>query len=94
MQIWKQVLETTGRQKIKVPHGAKFLSVQVQHGVAVLWYLCSTANPKTEIVVDMRGTGHEINENPGKFAGTVQFCDGDLVMHVFFPFEEEYANLN
>ncbi len=80
--IWKYELQMKDQQTIEMPKGAELLSVQVQFGIPVLWAL---VNPDAELVsrrIGTHGTGHSI-QHGGRFIGTYQVCNGELVFHVF-----------
>lgn len=84
--IWKTALEITDRQEIKMPVGAKILSVQMQKGVVCLWYLFNSdlVIPVSEDrVILIAGTGNPFTEQRGPFIGTIQQAGGALVWHVF-----------
>lgn len=65
----------------ELPVTALFLSMQVQRGVPVAWFLYDTEHPKVGMPVIVIGTGHEIADVPGCYIGTYQ--DGGFVGHVF-----------
>lgn len=84
MQIWKWTLFVTDKQNIHMPIGAKILSVQMQRGEPQLWALVDdqvqAREPRT---ISVYGTGHEIEDNPGTFLGSIQDHSGNMVLHVF-----------
>jgi len=82
--IWKFELETTDKQRIKIPLGAEILTIQTQDGVPCIWALVNPDNTNEDIFIEIFGTGHEINYGMGadrKYLGTYQL--GSLVFHVF-----------
>lgn len=82
--IYKQVIQVTDVQVIKAPTGSQFLSVQVQHGLICVWYICDPEKPEDLFKISIAGTGHDIKHCEGmRFLGTVQPDDGYLVFHVF-----------
>ncbi len=85
MRIWKWNLPITDNQALKMPVGAKILSVQVQHDNCCLWALCDDSKgvPSENREIAIYGTGNPIPDNPGKYISTFQLLDGDLVFHVF-----------
>ena len=82
--IWKYILETTDLQKIKMPIGAKILTVQIQHGVPCIWCL---VNPDEDVeykIIRTIGTGHDLeNDFSGKYLGTYRLDSWHLTVHVF-----------
>ena len=79
--IWKYEVNPYSEQRL--PKGAEVLSVQVQKDKPCIWVLVDPSNEKELRVFRVYGTGHELPDNPGKFIGTFQLFDGDLVFHVF-----------
>ena len=79
--IYKYKLDSFGH-KIKVPKGAKILSVGVQSGDIFIWALVDRYAEPIYRKIMIYGTGHNadtaINE---KFIGTVFI--GPLVFHIF-----------
>ena len=58
----------------------RFLTVQMQHGVLVLWALVDPLQPKEQRTINIFGTGGPAPDT-GVYIGTVQ--DGGMVWHVF-----------
>ena len=84
MRILKFPLEVRDRQSVLIPCAAKILSIQVQHGVPVIWALCDDSSVLSEHrYIDMYGTGEKIKGDPGDHIGTFQMEGGDLVFHAF-----------
>ena len=79
--IWKQVLDKTDKQVVKLPVNSKILDVQVQDDEWCLWFLCRTETPLEERHIVIYGTGQQIDSVSGTYIGTIQ--DGSLVFHVF-----------
>jgi len=79
--IWKY--DINPYSKLKIPKGAEILSVQCQKDKSCIWVLVDPSNEKELRVFRGYGTGHELPDNPGKFIGTFQLFDGDLVFHLF-----------
>jgi len=70
---------------IRMPAGAEVLTVQMQHGVPHIWAL---VNPDRDIPVVARrfhlvGTGQPFPNALGKFIGTFQILEVNLVLHLF-----------
>ena len=77
--------------KFHVPVGAVILKVDSQHEQLAFWFLKNDQpgidEEKTFFVV---GTGHFFKpESPLKFINTVQFRNGELVLHVFEVLKED-----
>jgi len=82
--IWKYELEITDEQEIKVPKGAKFLSVDFQGNSGCLWALVDSRKPKVTRTIAIKGTGNPIDPYEDlSFIGTFQMRKGSLVWHVF-----------
>ncbi len=80
--IYKYSLDATGEQVIKMPKGAQVLTVQNQHGCAVLWALVEKTAEIENRTFLVYGTGYEVTKE-GKYIGTFQLHQGSLVFHVF-----------
>ena len=81
--IWKYKLEP-GRQVITVPQGSQILSVNNQDLTPCLWVMVDDERQRTEVIIEVFGTGHKIEVGSGierKFLGTA-VC-GFFVWHVF-----------
>jgi hypothetical protein len=83
MRIWKWTLTITDLQSLEMPHGAKIITVQVQHGEPQLWALCDENAEKEKRNIAIYGTGNPVPDVPGTYIGTFQVRDGLLVFHVF-----------
>jgi hypothetical protein len=81
--IYKYELSVEDNQIIKMPDGAKFLSLQTQNENPCIWMLVDTENKLVDIHFVTYGTGHEIKSGLGEFVGTYQLNNGRLVFHVF-----------
>ena len=77
--IFRYDLERGG--SIKIPAGAKLLSVAWMEGGVKLWALVDPEVPKVERRVHLISTGHEVHAR-WEFAGTVLATSSD-VYHVF-----------
>jgi hypothetical protein len=88
--VHKFAVGIAGYFDLKMPEGAKVLSVQVQDGVVCIWAKVNTARPLKTIHFGFTGTG--IEQHPGvrfaPFIGTVQL--GPLVFHLFGGVQETY----
>lgn len=84
MVIWKYPIEVTGIQDIDMPQGAQILSVQIQVMRPVLWVLVNDKDQKFLRRIVTVATGELFPESlTGRFIGTYQLHDGELVFHVF-----------
>lgn len=84
MEIWKWALELVETQVIRIPLGAKILTVQVHDDQPQMWALVyqSVVRPPRKFVT--YGTGNPMPDgDPGNYIGTYQLRDGLLVFHVF-----------
>lgn len=82
--IWKFTLALTDSQTLTMPHNAKVLTVQMQHGNITLWAKVCPAEPSAVRQFAIVGTGHISNIaiiNEKQYVGTVQ--DDSLVWHIF-----------
>lgn len=88
MKIHKVTLQLTDRQSVKLPVGAKILSVQVQNGEMKAWFEFDERETRELYrFIYIVGTGHLFEiEEPYKFIGTVQM--GPFVWHIY---EKEIA---
>lgn len=83
-QIWKFPLAVTDRQIIEMPMGADILCVQMQRDSVCLWALVNPERDKAERIIDIYGTGHNMDDDyHGYHIGTFQLNGGALVFHVF-----------
>lgn len=84
-RIYKWTLEITDSQVLALPEGAKILTVQMQGRALRLWALIDPTVAKVrQRTFEVFGTGHDMDEWPRDYIGTVQQPVGvDLVWHVF-----------
>lgn len=87
--IWEFPLAITDRQDIRMPIGARILSVGNQEDVLTLW---ARVDPKAKLVpttIAIYGTGNPIGtpESDEVHIGTVQM--GPLVWHCYMRFPED-----
>ncbi len=81
-QIWKYPV--VGPQfMLRMPDGARVLSIQNQQGSPQMWVLVDPDSPGVHREFLFYGTGHTMPDDPGEFIGTFQVADGDLVFHLF-----------
>ena len=81
--IYKYTIETVPQQNITMPKKARILDIQVQKDQACIWALVDPTQETEEVLITTIGTGHDIQTNPGKYVGTYQIDNGNLVFHVF-----------
>lgn len=84
MKIYKYPLMIDDVQTVVMPHGAKVLTVQMQHEMPCLW---AEVDPQI-IAVETRtfgiiGTGCADIPANAQYIGTVQQFGGNLVWHVY-----------
>ena len=73
MRIWKYPLEVTDRLALTMPPGAKFLTVQMQHGKPCLWALVDETKRDTATRrIAIYGTGNPMPDEPGTYIATFQ----------------------
>ncbi len=84
MKIWKWTLQLIDLQTIKMPIGAKMLTVQIQYGNPQLWALCDPEEPTEGRHIAIYGTGNPVPDIVGQqYIATFQLCNGELIFHVF-----------
>lgn len=91
--IWKYHLDVLDEQLIHVPIRAEILSVACQHeGIIPNLILWAKVDPDAPLMlrlrVHIRGTGHLLTGEEGRFIGTVLMANGSLVWHIFVKLEE------
>jgi hypothetical protein len=83
MNIWKYPFEVVANEVIiPMPDAAQVLDVQMQHGQPCLWALVDPTQAPGPRRFRIYGTGQEIRP-VGKYVGTFQMLDGDLILHMF-----------
>lgn len=84
MKIWKYSLGINDLQLLRMPPGAKLLTVQMQHELPQLWVLFDeNAGPSETRAIAIYGTGNPMPDDPGQYIATFQTHGGDLVWHAF-----------
>lgn len=81
--VYKYKLKCSGEQWIEMPITAKVLTVQMQNGEPCLWAKVRPDEPQALRRFVTHGTGHQIPETTGKYIGTYQLNNGELIFHVF-----------
>ena len=88
--IYKYQLPIGGRVPIKMPKGAKILSLHTQRDAPCIWVEVDTEEPAIKIHhFRVYGTGHGLPDNPGTHIGTFLVEKDNFVFHVY-----EQENLN
>jgi len=82
-RIWKYELRITDGQFVVLPKDAELLCVQVQRDKPCLWAIGEEHGMREERLIIIHGTGHQVSSNLGRYLGTFQIQNGDLVYHVF-----------
>ena len=81
--IWKYPIPIADEFTLEMPESATVLTVQIQYREPQLWALVDPKAPKVMRSFCIRGTGHEFNDEEGRYIGTYQQWDGRLVLHLF-----------
>jgi hypothetical protein len=82
--IWKVEIGAQREMVVDIPKDALFLSVQLQHGVPMMWCEVNTDLPMESRYLYLTGTGTPIPEDENlSYIGTFQTGDGTLVFHLF-----------
>lgn len=84
-RVFKYIIPSHfGGVVIKMPEGARVLSVQVQCGSPCMWALVDDQRPMVDRRFLVVGTGHQIaRPEAWEFVGTFQMMDGLMVWHLF-----------
>lgn len=69
--------------RIPMPRGAEPLCVQMQDGRPCMWARVDIDEPVVTHHFRVAGTGHDLDDEVGRYIGTIQMHGGDLVLHVF-----------
>ena len=88
LEVWKFPLDAMviepARQTHVMPAGAKFLSLQWQHGVPVVWAAVDPSAPKELRTFALIKSGRPLDGiDVRNYVGTVQTLGGSPVWHVF-----------
>jgi len=82
--IWKyEIPIEDGNFSISMPVGSKILSFQVQKGTPMIWCRVNTDLDLIKRVFKLYGTGHPFENKDGKYIGSIQLYNGDLIFHLF-----------
>ena len=85
MVIWKYPIEVTESQMLRVPKGAKVLTVLVQEGQPCIWALVDISIADTECIEVLTfGTGQpDIDIDDADYLGAYQLPEVNVVGHVW-----------
>lgn len=81
-RIFKYPVPMEAEPVIKMPRGARVLTVQAQYGLAHLWVVGDDEAELEDHKFHLRGTGQVLGE-VGAYIGTVQVGMGNQVYHLF-----------
>ncbi len=85
MQVWKyEIPLTADATRLRMPDGAELLQVQDQRGAIVIWAIVDPSRPRVERTFRIIGTGHDFDDSPLEYCGTVQ--QDVFAWHVFEVF--------
>ena len=82
-RVFKYPLSIAGETTIEMPKGANVLTIQVQRREPYIWAMVEDDAPMEARAFCVRGTGHTFNGREGRYVGSFQLLDGDLVFHLF-----------
>ena len=81
--IFKYPVQIADQFDVEMPAGASVLSVQVQGDQPQMWVAVDTEARVVRRAFAVRGTGHPLQRDVGRFVGTFQMLGGALVFHLF-----------
>jgi hypothetical protein len=84
--IWKWEIPIQSSYTLRLPEGAKILSVQLQRESCCLWALCSPGAEMVSREIAIYGTGMAVNIPTGRcpvHISTFQTPGGAIVFHAF-----------
>lgn len=85
LKVYKYSVPLTDYFSLKLPKGAKVLTVQTQRGEPKIWALVNPENPTETRRFHLAETGHPITEFEEElsYIGTFQLHGGDFIGHIF-----------
>lgn len=85
MKVFKYAIEISDHFTVRMPRGAKVLTVARQGATYCLWALVDPSEPQQNRHFRWAGTGHDIFESPESlvYVTTFQEAGGALVWHIF-----------
>ena len=81
--IWKFPIPIIDEIEVLMPAGAEVLSVGNQQEAAQVWAAVDDEMPTNHRHFKLRGTGHPLTGDEGRFVGSFQLAGGRLVFHLF-----------
>jgi hypothetical protein len=87
LKIYKYPIEVIDSQELKLPKGARILTLQTQHDVPYIWAMVNPDEKRTERWQFVtHGTGHDVTPDIAMFThlSTYQLQGGAFVFHAFF----------
>jgi hypothetical protein len=72
-----------GAFAIQMPHGARVLTIQLQHGEPMMWALVDPEAPLVTRQFVVKGTGWDVEHDALVYVGTYQQVGGEYVWHLF-----------
>lgn len=88
-RVWKYPIERlTDEFTLRLPEGARILTVQMQYGRPCLWAQVDSTAPLTTRTFRIVGTGHPVPDGCLlHYLGTFQMDGGTLVFHLYESLE-------
>lgn len=83
IKVFKYQLGVVDEQMVRIPIGAEFLHLAVQNKILCLWAKVDPSAEKTERLIFIHGTGHEMDPRARKHLGSFFLSGRDLVFHAF-----------
>ena len=74
--IWKFPVAIHNSIEIKAPKVIRWLDVQNQSNIPMVWAVVDTEASFETHVLHVRGTGHKMHGNEGRYIGTFQVNQG------------------
>lgn len=81
--IYKYHLAVSGEQQLDTAAVKRWLGVQLQFGLPMVWAVVDPDGPSETHTIHSRGTGVRFESDVGEYIGTYHITDGNLVLHVF-----------
>jgi hypothetical protein len=81
--IYKFQLPMNDEITLRGPRVLRWLGVAVQHDQPCVWAVVDPDTPRQSNKLVLRGTGHALNGEEGKFLGSFMLHSGSFVGHVF-----------
>ena len=84
--IYKYLLRVADSQELLLPIGAQILTVQTQGEGVCLWALIDPTAEKEVRIIEIYGTGHEINYGMGTnrvYINTFKMFNDTIIFHAF-----------